>query len=159
ITSMASEQWSELETLFVEIEDLVFELLNTYVAAASPVRKFLGDDFLRQIIIRHALCCVFLDLHLEFVKPEHMPQSSPERFKDVVSAPVLLRKTRDIVELCSVEDRYRMSDSPPTPPAKSPSPTQGLSASPPPATALATMPEADTGNSNSANDHPASPPT
>ncbi|KAJ2492940.1 hypothetical protein IWW37_000944 [Coemansia sp. RSA 2050] len=155
ITSMASEQWSELETLFIEIEDLALELLNTYVAAASLVRKFLGDDFLRQIIIRHALCCVFLDLHLEFVKPEHMPQSSPERFKDVIGAPVLLRKARDIVELCSAEDRYRMSDSPPTSPAKTPPPVQGPPASPPPVALVAAAPEAGTGESSSANDHTA----
>ncbi|KAJ2417945.1 hypothetical protein GGF41_005247, partial [Coemansia sp. RSA 2531] len=87
ITSMAAEQWSELETLFIEFEDLALELLNTY--ASSQVRKFMGDDFLRQIVIRHVLCCVLLDLHLEFVRPEHLPQSSPERFKDVVTAPVL----------------------------------------------------------------------
>ncbi|KAJ2642706.1 hypothetical protein GGF44_001520 [Coemansia sp. RSA 1694] len=149
ITSMAAEQWAEVETLFNEFEDLALELLYTYVAAGQ-VRKFLGDDFLRQIIIRHVLCCVVLNLHLEFVKPEHMPQSSPERFADVVDAPVLLRKARDIIELCSVEGRYRMSDHSPTPPAVSPSPSpspplaqaqqQSVAASPqqqPAATALA----------------------
>ncbi|KAJ2813972.1 hypothetical protein H4S07_000266 [Coemansia furcata] len=155
ITSMAAEQWSELETLFIEFEDLTFELLNTYVAASSQVRKFLGDDFLRQIIIRHILCCVLLDLHLEFVRPEHMPQSSPERFKDVVTAPVLLRKARDIIELCSVEDRYRMSDRSPTPPpAKSLSPTQEL----PPASPQPIASEVIAGE-NGANDHSASPST
>ncbi|KAJ2352246.1 hypothetical protein GGH92_001373 [Coemansia sp. RSA 2673] len=154
ITSMAAEQWSELETLFIEFEDLALELLNTY--ASSQVRKFMGDDFLRQIVIRHVLCCVLLDLHLEFVRPEHLPQSSPERFKDVVSAPVLLRKARDVIELCSVEDRYRMSDRPPTPPAKPQSPIQEQvpPASPQPI-AAATVAEAITGDS-SANDHPAS---
>ncbi|KAJ2741566.1 hypothetical protein GGI20_005102 [Coemansia sp. BCRC 34301] len=122
ITSMAAEQWAEAETMFNEFEDLALELLYTYVVAGQ-VRKFLGDDFLRQIMIRHVLCCVVLGLHLEFVKPEHMPQSSPERFADVVDAPVLRRKARDIIELCSVGDRYRMSDRLPTPPrAMSPPP-------------------------------------
>ncbi|KAJ2064172.1 hypothetical protein GGI17_001217 [Coemansia sp. S146] len=150
IKSMAAEQWSELETLFIEFEDLALELLNTYVS--SQVRKFLGDDFLRQIVIRHVLCCVLLDLHLEFVRPEHMPQSSPERFQDVVTAPVLLRKARDIIELCSVEDRYRMSDRSPTPPAKPPSPPPTLEQVPP------ASPQSVTGDS-SANDHQASPST
>ncbi|KAJ2908849.1 hypothetical protein GGI21_002475, partial [Coemansia aciculifera] len=122
ITSMAAEQWAEAETLFNEFEDLILELLYTYVASGQ-VRKFLGDDFLRQIVVRHVLCCVVLSLHSEFVKPEHLPQSSPERFANVVDAPVLLRKARDIIELCSAEGRYRMSDRPPTPPPAVPSPS------------------------------------
>ncbi|KAJ2468486.1 hypothetical protein GGI02_003689 [Coemansia sp. RSA 2322] len=121
VTSIAAERWSELEALFNEFEDLAFELLNTYVTNAQA-RKFLSDDFLRQIIVRHTLCCTILHLHLEFTRPEHMPQSSPEHFADVLTAPVMIRKARDIIEFCSAEGHYRMADRPPTPAALPPEP-------------------------------------
>ncbi|KAI8321927.1 hypothetical protein GQ54DRAFT_244941, partial [Martensiomyces pterosporus] len=105
IRSMAADKWSDLEELFSELEDLAFELLNTYVTSPG-VRKFFSDDFLRQLMIRHAICCVTLDLHFDFNQPQHMPSSSPDFASEITSSPVLIRKARDIAEFCSVEQFY-----------------------------------------------------
>ncbi|KAJ1785496.1 hypothetical protein LPJ59_006131, partial [Coemansia sp. RSA 2399] len=37
--------------------------------------------------------------------------SAPESFADVVSAPSLLRKVRDVIEFCSVDEFYKMDES------------------------------------------------
>ncbi|KAI9502301.1 protein SCAI, partial [Coemansia spiralis] len=114
ITKMEAHKWSELEALFNELEDLVFELLNICVTDHST-RRFLGDDFLRQIMIRHILCCAVLGHHRDFTWPEHWPQSSPETFSEVISAHALTHKVRYIIVFCSVEEFYRMDDGSPEP--------------------------------------------
>ncbi|KAJ1664871.1 hypothetical protein IW140_003942 [Coemansia sp. RSA 1813] len=110
ISKIGAQRWTKLESLFSELEDVSFELINTYVEDQNT-RRFLSDDFLRQIMCRHVLCCAILKLHLEYSRPEHQPQSAPESFADVISAPALLRKVRDVVEFCSVEEFYKMDES------------------------------------------------
>ncbi|KAJ2809321.1 hypothetical protein H4R20_000224 [Coemansia guatemalensis] len=139
ITSMTASKWTGLESLANEMEDLILELINTHVKQNS-LRKFLGDDFLRQIVVRHILCCVVLRLHLDFNRPEHWPQASPEYFVDVLAAPALVRKARDIIQFCEVEQFYRtdesvgeLSPSPPSPvQTPPPPPPPQLSSSPSP---------------------------
>ncbi|KAJ2081417.1 hypothetical protein H4R24_002352 [Coemansia sp. RSA 988] len=137
ITSMTTSKWTGLESLVYEMEDLILELINTHIKQAS-LRRFLGDDFLRQIVVRHVLCCAVLRLHLDFNRSEHWPQASPEYFTDVLEASALVRKARDIIQFCEVEQFYRtdesVGESSPTPPSSvqtSPAPPQ-LSSSPSP---------------------------
>ncbi|KAJ1993696.1 hypothetical protein GGI25_001587 [Coemansia spiralis] len=129
ITKMEAHKWSELEALFNELEDLVFELLNICVTDHST-RRFLGDDFLRQIMIRHILCCAVLGHHRDFTWPEHWPQSSPETFSEVISAHALTHKVRYIIVFCSVEEFYRMDDGSPEPTTPQPSPPPDKISSP-----------------------------
>ncbi|KAJ2529335.1 hypothetical protein EV175_007376 [Coemansia sp. RSA 1933] len=110
IAKIAAQRWTKLESLFTDLEDLCFELINAQLVGQNT-RRFLTDAFLRQIMCRHVLCCAVLKLHLDFERPEHQPQSAPESFGDVISAPALLRKVRDVVEFCSVEELYKMDDS------------------------------------------------
>ncbi|KAJ1725971.1 hypothetical protein LPJ61_005512 [Coemansia biformis] len=133
ITSMAAARWGELERRMAAAEDLALEL----AAAAMPasVRRFLGDDFLRQIIARHVLCCAVLRLHLDFNRPEHWPQASPECFAEALAAPPLASRVRDAIGLCEVDQFYRMADAPDRSPGPPP---------PPPAASAATAAAAAT---------------
>ncbi|KAJ1966203.1 hypothetical protein GGI12_000225 [Dipsacomyces acuminosporus] len=121
IRTMAADKWSELEELFNELEDLAFELLNTFVTSAG-VRKFLSDDFLRQLMVRHVICCAVLDLHFDFSQPQHMPSSSPDFSSEITSSAVLIRKIRDIADFCAVDQLFRMQDPPRSPTAERPAP-------------------------------------
>ncbi|KAJ1948488.1 hypothetical protein EC988_005154, partial [Linderina pennispora] len=117
LSKIALPRWSELVELFSELEDLAFELLNTYVVDQG-MRKFLSDDYLRQLMIRHVICCAMLQLHHDFTQPQHRPTSEPPFANEILEAPVLVRKVRDIVEFCSVEQFYRMEDRPASPVAE-----------------------------------------
>ncbi|KAJ2760166.1 hypothetical protein IWQ57_006373, partial [Coemansia nantahalensis] len=95
------------------------------VAMPPGARRFLGDDFLRQIIARHVLCCAVLRLHVDFARPEHWPQASPECLADVAADPGLVSGVRELIALCEAEQLYRMADAPsrpPSPPSPPPAP-------------------------------------
>ncbi|KAJ1886766.1 hypothetical protein LPJ66_009464 [Kickxella alabastrina] len=106
---MTGAKWSEVQRMFDALEDRVFELLLAKVTDAR-VRKFLGDDFLRQMVVRHVICCVALGLHVEFSRPEHLPRAEPERFEAVVEDGEVIGLVRGIVAVCGVEALYTMAD-------------------------------------------------
>ncbi|KAJ2494304.1 hypothetical protein GGI11_008907 [Coemansia sp. RSA 2049] len=113
IAKLSADKWLRLEAMFAELEDLSFDLIVAHVTDPNT-RRFLSDDFLRQIVCRHVVCCAVLALHRDFSRPENRPQSAPESLADVVSAPALLRKVRDMVEFCSAEELYQMEDEAPS---------------------------------------------
>ncbi|KAJ2822439.1 hypothetical protein IWW50_004213 [Coemansia erecta] len=110
ITAMDAAKWAHVERMFGEFEDCAGEMVGRHVTDAN-VRKFLCDDFLRQIVVRHVMCCVVLGLHAEFTGEEHLPQASPELFAELAEAPALVRWARDIIEACRVAELYRMGES------------------------------------------------
>ncbi|KAJ2842691.1 hypothetical protein IWW36_005818 [Coemansia brasiliensis] len=110
ITTMSASKWIQLQRMFDDFEYAVWEILLAQINDTG-VRKFMSDDFLRQIIIRHVLCSVVLGSHVEFTRAEHLPQSSPEHFQDVVKLPSLMLKARDIVEFCAVTETFRVNES------------------------------------------------
>ncbi|KAJ2156925.1 hypothetical protein GGF46_004862 [Coemansia sp. RSA 552] len=128
ITSVASTRWAELEQRVAELEELILDEVVGQVPAS--VAKFLADDFLRQMVVRHVLCCVVLGIHCRFTRPEHLPQSSPDIFSGMGRHPQLVRKARGLAQLCDVTTLYRMGEesedgsqprrSPPQPPAEPP---------------------------------------
>ncbi|KAJ2497549.1 hypothetical protein GGI11_008114, partial [Coemansia sp. RSA 2049] len=113
IAKIGADKWLRLEAMFAGLEDLSFDLIVAHVTDPNT-RRFLSDDFLRQIVCRHVVCCAVLALHRDFSRPENRPQSAPESFADVVSAPALRRKVRDVVEFCAAEELYRMEDEAPS---------------------------------------------
>ncbi|KAJ2597673.1 hypothetical protein GGF39_002954 [Coemansia sp. RSA 1721] len=111
ISTVSKTKWKELQSLFDQFEDRVFELLNQHVVDPN-VRRFLFDDFLSQVMVRHVVCCVVLHLHNGFTRPEHFPQAAPDRFRKVVESDELVRKARYIVSFCAVDELYDMGDLP-----------------------------------------------
>ncbi|KAJ2707048.1 hypothetical protein FB645_001024 [Coemansia sp. IMI 203386] len=111
ISTVSKTKWKELQSLFDQFEDRVFELLNQHVVDPN-VRRFLFDDFLSQVMERHVVCCVVLHLHNGFTRPEHFPQAAPDRFRKVVESDELVRKARYIVSFCAVDELYDMGDLP-----------------------------------------------
>ncbi|KAJ1809980.1 hypothetical protein LPJ75_004289, partial [Coemansia sp. RSA 2598] len=103
INAVSKAKWAELQALFDQFEDRVFELLAQHVVDPN-VRKFLFDDFLGQVVVRHVVCCIMLQLHVEFSHPEHMPQAAPDRFRKVIESEELVRKARYIVSFCAVDE-------------------------------------------------------
>ncbi|KAJ2312837.1 hypothetical protein IWW52_004745 [Coemansia sp. RSA 2704] len=117
IGTMPAAKWAGVERMFGDLEDAAWELLAALPATGAG--RFLSDDFLRQIVVRHVLCCVVLGLHVEFTRPEHLPQASPELFAGLAQAPALVRGVRDIAEFCAAAECFRMAE-----PSRPPSPVQ-----------------------------------
>ncbi|KAJ1944105.1 hypothetical protein GGF37_002352 [Kickxella alabastrina] len=151
VTMMTGAKWSEVQRMFDALEDRVFELLLAKVTDAR-VRKFLGDDFLRQMVARHVICCVTLGLHVEFSRPEHLPKAEPERFEAVVEDSEVIGLVREIVAACGVEALYSMAEK-----------VQSRSPSPAPSVASAVSPtvpeaaDAETAVSGLVSEEPSSP--
>ncbi|KAJ2707195.1 hypothetical protein H4R19_004932 [Coemansia spiralis] len=152
ISAMGAARWAELDQGLASAEDMVLAL----AAAAMPAgaRRFLSDDFLRQIIARHVLCCVVLRLHLDFNRPEHWPQASPECFADTAANPGLVSHVRELIALCEVDQLYRMDDaqsrSSSPPPLPTPT-TAAAAASPAAASPPAVSGEGSSSNNSSSN--------
>ncbi|KAJ1642883.1 hypothetical protein LPJ64_005293, partial [Coemansia asiatica] len=127
INTISKAKWVELQSLFDQLEDRAFELLAQYVVDPN-VRKFLFDDFLGQLVVRHVVCCIMLHLHIEFSRSEHFPQAAPDRFKKAVESEELARKARYIISFCAVEELYDMGDQPKQ---QHVSPSSPLASSPP----------------------------
>ncbi|KAJ2797831.1 hypothetical protein H4R21_004164, partial [Coemansia helicoidea] len=132
ITAMGAARWADLDQRLAAAEDAALALAA--VAMPPGARRFLGDDFLRQIIARHVLCCAVLRLHVDFARPEHWPQASPECLADVAADPGLVSGVRELIALCEAEQLYRMADAPsrpPSPPSPPPAPAAARAKTPP----------------------------
>ncbi|KAJ2163411.1 hypothetical protein GGH15_004477 [Coemansia sp. RSA 562] len=109
ITTMDAIRWAHVDRLFGEFEDCVWEFVSQ--VSDTRVRRFFGDDFLRQIVVRHVVCCVVLGMHREFTRKEHLPQASPELFAQIAEEAELIRKARAIIDECGVAEMYRLEES------------------------------------------------
>ncbi|KAF9360303.1 hypothetical protein BGX26_009882 [Mortierella sp. AD094] len=67
----------------------------------KPVRRFLQDEFLRQFMIRFALCYIILKAHTAFTEPKHLPASYPMLPASVLESPDVLSKIRSLAVLAN----------------------------------------------------------
>ncbi|KAF9195376.1 hypothetical protein BGZ50_004752 [Haplosporangium sp. Z 11] len=100
IEHISPDTWEQCTGLITQAEGKIAELM----AAASldkPVRRFLQDEFLRQFMIRFALCYAILNAHIEFTEPKHMPMSYPPLPASVLESPEVLSKIRSLAILAN----------------------------------------------------------
>ncbi|KAF8940830.1 hypothetical protein BGZ58_004519 [Dissophora ornata] len=100
IEHISPETWDQCSGLIAQAEGKIAELM----AAASldkPVRRFLQDEFLRQFMIRFALCYIILKAHTAFTEPKHLPTSYPLLPASVLESPEVLSKIRSLAVLAN----------------------------------------------------------
>ncbi|KAG0244540.1 hypothetical protein BGW41_007303 [Actinomortierella wolfii] len=98
IDQISPETWEQCSGLILQAETKIAELM----AAASldkSLRKFLQDDFLRQFMIRFALCYNILRAHNAFNEPKYLPMSNPALPSSVLESPEVLAKIRSLTIL------------------------------------------------------------
>ncbi|KAF9173283.1 hypothetical protein BGX20_003639 [Mortierella sp. AD010] len=69
----------------------------------KPVRRFLQDEFLRQFMIRFALCYIILKAHTAFTEAKHLPASYPMLPASVLESPDVLSKIRSLAVLANAK--------------------------------------------------------
>ncbi|KAI1321320.1 hypothetical protein EDD11_006657 [Mortierella claussenii] len=97
---ISPETWEQCSGLIVQAEGKIAELM-----AAAPldksVRRFLQDEFLRQFMIRFALCYIILKAHTSFTEPKHLPMSYPTLPASVLESADVLFKIRSLAVLAN----------------------------------------------------------
>ncbi|KAF9578291.1 hypothetical protein BGW38_005994, partial [Lunasporangiospora selenospora] len=99
IEHISPDTWEQCNGLITQAETKIAELLAVATLAEKPIKRFLQDDFLRQFIIRFALCHAILNAHVAFTEPKHMPSSYPTLPTFVLESPELLSKIRSLAIL------------------------------------------------------------
>ncbi|KAF9112278.1 hypothetical protein BGX27_003679 [Mortierella sp. AM989] len=102
VDQISPDTWEQCSGLITQAEGKIAELM----AAApldKPVRRFLQDEFLRQFMIRFALCYVILKAHTSFTEPKHMPVSYPTLPASVLESPDVLSKIRSLAVLANAK--------------------------------------------------------
>ncbi|KAF9094064.1 hypothetical protein BGX23_002558 [Mortierella sp. AD031] len=100
IAQISPDTWEQCTGLIAQAEGKIAELM----AAApldKPLRRFLQDEFLRQFMIRFALCHIILNAHIAFVEPKHLPTSYPPLPVSVLESPEVLSKIRSLAVLAN----------------------------------------------------------
>jgi len=114
ITEMANDKWNECKNKIKEIESYISELYN---AQATPTgnldksyKRFIQDDFLRQILVRYVLCCNVLQFNEQFKEPSHYPSCNPPLPQSLLFDPQIKEKIKELITLMEVTDKYSFDD-------------------------------------------------
>ncbi|KAG0042200.1 hypothetical protein BGZ83_000778, partial [Gryganskiella cystojenkinii] len=100
IAQISPDTWEQCTGLITQAEGKIAELM-----AAAPLdktqRRFLQDEFLRQFMIRFALCHTILKAHVAFTEPKHLPMSYPTLPASVLESTEVLSKIRSLAILAN----------------------------------------------------------
>ncbi|KAG4099605.1 hypothetical protein H8356DRAFT_1076203 [Neocallimastix lanati (nom. inval.)] len=114
ITEMANEKWNECKTKIKEIENYISDLYNAQATSTGNLdksyKRFIQDDFLRQILVRYVLLCNVLQFNEQFKDPSHYPSCNPPLPQTLVYDPQIKEKIKELVTLMEVTDKYNFDD-------------------------------------------------
>ncbi|KAJ3333869.1 hypothetical protein HDU76_002195 [Blyttiomyces sp. JEL0837] len=98
LAEMPSETWEKCQALLIAAEKDIAEQLEGPLSATldKSIKKFMQDDFLRQMIIRFVLCSVILHMHANFREPKHQPSSYPPVPPGLLTATEVTSKIQDL---------------------------------------------------------------
>ncbi|KAG0313120.1 hypothetical protein BGZ97_010512 [Linnemannia gamsii] len=100
IAQISPDTWEQCTGLITQAEGKIAELMAA-APLEKPLRRFLQDEFLRQFMIRFALCHTILNAHIAFVEPKHLPTSYPPLPASVLESPEVLSKIRSLAVLAN----------------------------------------------------------
>ncbi|KAF9907752.1 hypothetical protein EC991_010622 [Linnemannia zychae] len=100
IAQISPDTWEQCTGLITQAEVKIAELMAA-APLEKPLRRFLQDEFLRQFMIRFALCHTILNVHTAFVEPKHMPTCYPPLPASVLESPEVLSKIRSLAVLAN----------------------------------------------------------
>ncbi|KAF9935470.1 hypothetical protein BGZ75_010225 [Mortierella antarctica] len=100
IEQISPDTWEQCTGLIAQAEGKIAELMASAPLDKS-MRRFLQDEFLRQFMIRFALCYIILKAHVAFTEPKHLPMSNPALPASVLESPDVLSKIRSLAILAN----------------------------------------------------------
>ncbi|KAF9304964.1 hypothetical protein BGZ74_011871 [Mortierella antarctica] len=100
ISQISPDTWEQCAGLISQAEGKIAELMAS-APLDKPLRRFLQDEFLRQFMIRFALCHTILKAHVSFTEPKHLPMSYPSLPVSVLESTEVLSKIRALAILAN----------------------------------------------------------
>ncbi|KAG0334729.1 hypothetical protein BG004_000289 [Podila humilis] len=100
ISQISPDTWEQCLGLISQAEGKIAELMAS-APLDKPLRRFLQDEFLRQFMIRFALCHIILKAHVSFTEPKHLPMSYPPLPPSVLESTEVLSKIRSLAILAN----------------------------------------------------------
>jgi len=114
ITEMANDKWNECKAKIKDIENYISDLYNAQATPTGTIdksyKRFIQDDFLRQILVRYVLCCNVLQFNEQFKEPSHYPTCNPPLPQSLIFDPQIKEKIKDLITLMEVTDKYNFDD-------------------------------------------------
>ncbi|KAJ3215228.1 hypothetical protein HDU67_000715 [Dinochytrium kinnereticum] len=115
-SEMSSDTWKKCASIITSVEKMIYDLLETNTSIDKSVKRFLQDDFLRQITIRFVLSTILLQSHSSFKEPKYCPSSFPALPGVSLLTPELSAKLQDLVTVANVANLYSFTvENAPTP--------------------------------------------
>ncbi|KAJ3074555.1 hypothetical protein HDU98_010918 [Podochytrium sp. JEL0797] len=106
IPNTQTDTWVKCFPLFNQVEKLVTDALDGSATLDKAFKRFMQDDFLRQIIVRYAICCGLLYSHTGFKEPKYLPSSQPKLPSANYMTPEVINKLQELVGLANVGQAY-----------------------------------------------------
>ncbi|KAF9314197.1 hypothetical protein BG003_004397 [Podila horticola] len=100
ISQISPDTWEQCAGLISQAEGKIAELMAS-APLDKPLRRFLQDEFLRQFMIRFALCHIILKAHVSFSELKHLPMSYPSLPASVLESTEVLSKIRALAILAN----------------------------------------------------------
>ncbi|KAF8933561.1 hypothetical protein CPC16_001259 [Podila verticillata] len=100
ISQISPDTWEQCSGLISQAEGKIAELMAS-APLDKPLRRFLQDEFLRQFMIRFALCHIILKAHVSFTESKHLPMSYPSLPASVLESTEVLSKIRSLAILAN----------------------------------------------------------
>ncbi|KAF9391216.1 hypothetical protein CPB97_007185 [Podila verticillata] len=100
ISQISPDTWEQCSGLISQAESKIAELMAS-APLDKPLRRFLQDEFLRQFMIRFALCHIILKAHVSFNESKHLPTSFPSLPASVLESTEVLSKIRSLAILAN----------------------------------------------------------
>ncbi|KAL6601207.1 hypothetical protein LY90DRAFT_668791 [Neocallimastix californiae] len=114
ITEMANDKWNECKNKIKDIENYISDLYNAQATSTGNLdksyKRFIQDDFLRQILVRYVLCCNILQFNEQFKDASHFPSCNPPLPQTIISDPQIKEKIKELITLMEVTDKYNFDD-------------------------------------------------
>ncbi|KAI9343185.1 protein SCAI [Obelidium mucronatum] len=109
IPNTQADSWVKIQPIFNQIEKLVIDALDASTTLDKAFKRFMQDDFLRQIIVRYAVTCSLLYSHVGFKEPKYLPASQPSLPSSNYMTPDLINKLQELVGVVNVAQSYAFS--------------------------------------------------
>ncbi|KAJ3414151.1 hypothetical protein HDV05_007013 [Chytridiales sp. JEL 0842] len=105
ITEVQPDVWTKSTAALAALEKSVLDVLEGPAGANidKSFKRFMQDDFLRQLTVRYVLCNALLTSHTSFKDPKNLPSSYPSIPNTVLFAPEILAKCQEFAAAAVTE--------------------------------------------------------
>ncbi|KAI8844538.1 protein SCAI [Chytriomyces cf. hyalinus JEL632] len=103
------DTWSKCYPIFTQMEKMISDAFDASTTLDKSFKRFLQDDFLRQILVRFAVCSGLLCSHVGFKEAKYLPCSEPALPSASYLTPEVITKFQELVGIANVAQSYNFT--------------------------------------------------